>query len=232
MRDFNIEMTSYESWKSAQEEELKCWSREPNDSDDWNSWWALKFENYSFLDNQEKINSIYEVGCGPYAKNIEFVMKKLGYIPNRILLEDPLLNSYVSLNKSVKRFLNIQNSIFISEPMETFSFQEAGIEPVDLLICNNVLDHVRSVEMCFNHIDASLKTNGIFIFGQDLTSEEDVIAHGDEVDVCHPIRLDELALEKYLEKYFTIYKKILPRNEGRNPTHHYATLLFAGKKKA
>ena len=231
MSNFNIETTSYENWKKAQEEELRCWSNEPYDFDDWNSWWALKFDNYEFLDNEKKIDSIYEVGCGPYAKNIEYVMKKLGYIPGRVLLEDPLLNSYVTLNKSVKRFQNIQNSYFISEPMESFSLQNAGIEPVDLLICNNVLDHVRSVELCFDHIDSSLNKDGIFIFGQDLTSEEDVISHGDEVDVCHPIRLDEASLEKYLEKYSIILKKILPRNEGRNPSHHYATLIFVGRKK-
>lgn len=231
MSNSSIETTSYENWEKAQEEELKCWSRQPNDFDDWNSWWASKFDNYNFLDKEKKIDSIYEVGCGPYAKNIEYVMKKLGYIPDRVLLEDPLLNSYLTLNKSVKRFSNMQNFYFISEPMETFSLQSAGIQPVDLLICNNVLDHVRSVELCFNHINASLNKDGIFIFGQDLTSSEDVIAHGDEIDVCHPIRLDENTLEKYLEKYSIILKKILPRSEGRNPSHHYATLIFVGRKK-
>jgi hypothetical protein len=228
--NFNIEEVSFDTWKNAQKAELDCWMHEPQDNEDWNSWWASKFLNYSFLQKEEFIESIYEVGCGPYAKNIELVCRTLDHIPERFILEDPLLDEYIKLNKSVKRFLQYPNSKMISKPMEKFKFSDLNIEPVNLVICNNVLDHVQSVEACFDHIFSSLKDDGILIFGQDLTSSEDVENHKGLVDPCHPIRIDEMVLEKYLSKYNIILKKILPRDEGRNPEYHYATMIFAGRK--
>ena len=227
----SIEEVSIETWNEAQKEELKCWVNEPNDSEDWNSWWASKFLNYSFLKKEKKVESIYEVGCGPYAKNIELVCRTLGYTPSRLLLEDPLLDKYIALNKSVNRFVGYSNIKMFSKPMEQFSLSDYNVEPVDVLICNNVLDHVQSVEACFQHMFSSLKDGGIVIFGQDLTSAEDVEKHGNLSDPCHPIRLDEYSIQKYIDQYDVIYKNILPRSEGRNPEHHYATMIFVGRKK-
>lgn len=229
--NINIEEVTVERWMEAQKAELACWVNEPNDNEDWNSWWASKFMNYEFLKREKKIESIYEVGCGPYAKNIELVCHSLGYTPKRILLEDPLLEQYISLNKSVKRFSGYSNIKMFSKPMEQFSLSEHNVEPVDVLICNNVLDHVQSVEACFQHMFSSLKDDGILIFGQDLTSNEDILKHGDLNDPCHPIRLDESVIRKHVESYTTIYENILPREEGRNPEYHYATFIFAGRKK-
>lgn len=222
-----VEVSS-ERWKLAQQEELKIWQNEPNDNEDWNSWWASKFSNYSFLENK-KIESIYEVGCGPYAKNIELVMKFVGK-PERILLEDPLLSQYCTMGKSVNRFLNSNNKLF-SLPMEDFKLTQVGEKPVDLVICNNVLDHVQSVKKCFEHIKDALKTDGILILGQDLTSEDDVLNHLGLEDPCHPIHVDENSIMEIVKNdYEIIIKKVLSREEGRNPEHHYATLILAAKK--
>lgn len=231
LNNINIEEVSIDRWKEAQEAELKCWINEPEDNEDWNSWWSSKFLNYEFLKKEKNIESIYEVGCGPYAKNIEIVCRSLGYTPKRLLLEDPLLDQYVALNKSVKRFAGYSNVSMFSKPMEQFTLSENNIEPVDVLICNNVLDHVQSVEACFQHMLSSINDNGILIFGQDLTSAEDVETHGNLLDPCHPIRLDEYSIQKYIDCYEPIYKNILPRSEGRNPEYHYATIIFAGRKK-
>ena len=230
-KNLNIASVTDEIWQLAQKAELKCWINEGLDGDDWNSWWASKFLNYSFLAREKNIESIYEVGCGPYAKNIEMVCATLGYTPKRLLLEDPLLSEYISLNKSVKRFTGHSNVKIFSKPMERFNLSDENVEQVDILICNNVLDHVQSIEGCFEHVHSSLRENGIFIFGQDLTSADDVLKHSDLVDPCHPIRIDQAALELYLQKYDVIYKNVLSREEGRNPEHHYATMIFAGRKK-
>lgn len=227
----NIVSVPVETWHEAQKEELNCWIREPNDNEDWNTWWSSKFSDYDFLKQEQQFESIYEVGCGPYAKNIQIVCQKLGYTPNRLLLEDPLLDSYVSLGKSVSRFKGFKNVEMISLPMEQFKLADLDIEPVDVLICNNVLDHVQSVEACFEHVLSSLKENGILILGQDLTSDEDTNKHPDLIDPCHPIRLDEEGIRKYLGNYTPLFDRVLTRDEGRNPEHHYATILFAGRKK-
>lgn len=228
----NITEVKEEVWEAAQKLELQCWANEPQDADDWNMWWKAKFMNYSFLTVLSKaFHSIYEVGCGPYAKNLDHVIGVLGRNPTTIVLSDPLLESYLILDKSVSRFKNDPNVTFVSEAMEKFSLKDLNIEPVDLLICNNVLDHVQSVEKCFEHINSSLQSGGYFIFGQDLTSLEDVQAHPDLNDPMHPIRLDEEALLPYLENFNKVFYKVLPREEGRNPEHHYGTMLFIGMKK-
>lgn len=226
----SIETVSLEVWNNAQKEELRCWTNEPLDSEDWNSWWSSKFLEYSFLKEEKNIESIYEVGCGPYAKNVELVCKSLGYVPQRVILEDPLLESYLRLNKSVKRFYGYDNVKMISAPMEQFKLADFKIDPVDVVICNNVLDHVQSVPDCFEHMFSSLKDGGIIILGQDLTSADDVKQHSNIIDPCHPIRLDENAIQKYIDQYSTLYKRILSRDEGRNPDYHYATLIFVGRK--
>lgn len=226
----NVTVVPVEVWNEAQKAELDCWKAEPQDSEDWNTWWSTKFSNYDFLRQEEKFESIYEVGCGPYAKNIQLVCKQLGYTPNRLLLSDPLLDDYIRLNKSVGKFVGYKNVKLLSKPMEQLKFSEIGIEPVDILICNNVLDHVQSVDACFEHMLSSLKVGGILILGQDLTSDEDVSNHPDLVDPCHPIKLDEEGIRRYLSDYTPIFDRVLPREEGRNAEHHYATILFAGRK--
>ena len=221
-----------ERWKKAQEGELKVWLREPDDGDDWNQWWFEKFSNYSFLKELgKKVESVYEVGCGPYAKNLDHVIKVLGYEPERIILEDPLLEKYYNANKSISRFSNNPKAIYISSPMEKISFSELKIDKVDVLICNNVLDHVQDVDKCFEHIYSSLKTGGVFIFGQDLTSDEDIQKYP-EADEFHPIRLNEKHIKLLLnDDYEALFEKLLSREEGRNPDAHYATILYAGLKK-
>jgi SAM-dependent methyltransferase len=224
-----IEVT-LERWQQAQHAELLCWAQEPLDSEDWNSWWSSKFSNYDFLKN-ENIESVYEVGCGPYAKNIEHVFRAVGKMPNRVLLEDPLLKSYVMLGKSVGRFLKMPNTSLISSPMEDFTLESLKIDSVDLVICNNVLDHVKSVEGCFKHMEAALKPGGILILGQELTNEEDEEKHAGHEDVMHPITMDEKNISKFLSPYDVLKYEVLPREDGRNPEYHCGTLLFVGRKK-
>jgi hypothetical protein len=228
----SIEEVSKDTWKNAQVEELKVWMNEPQDSDDWNHWWSQKFDNYQFLKERSQITTIYEAGCGPYAKNIEIVMNSLNYVPNNVILSDPLLQSYCNMRKSVSRFGSFDNVKLISAALEDFSFDTFNLPKSDLTICINVLDHVRSVKLCFDHLYENLNPGGILILGQDLTSDEDNEKFGNIVDPCHPIRVDEQSVKNHIEgKYEIILNKMLSREEGRNPDYHYGTLIFAGIKR-
>ena len=208
--------------------ELDVWKNAGNDGDDWNNWWAGKFDNYSFLINED-IKNICEVGCGPYAKNIQFVTSVLNTKPINYFLNDPLLNEYINLDKSVKTFASQVQANINAEPLEEYTLEEK----VDCIICVNVLDHVYSLDKCFNSMYANLKPNGILILGQDLTNDYDfdVTPKEDPWAMMHPIRVDYNDIKPYLiQKYTPIFDKILPREESRASYNHYGTLLFAGKK--
>lgn len=217
---FVIKNIDKERWYYAQNFEKMCWKDWAEDSEDWNSWWMEKFDNYSFLKNY-KIESILEVGCGPWAKNTLNVINVIGE-PKKIFLEDPLLNDYISQNKSVKKI----SATKISAPLEELELNEQ----VDLLICINVFDHVYSTTKCMQAICKSLKPNGIIIFANDLTNEQDYIKTP-IADVGHPIRLDLECCESFMKPFEKIFIKILEREEGRNPPCHHGTFLFSGLKK-
>ena len=238
-----IAKVSQERWAIAQENEKNFWERHGVEGDDWNGWWKDKFDNYNFLENVDYINTILEIGCGPWARNLDLVMGALPASPSKILLEDPLLDDYLMTGKSVGRYF-ISNNVLdhntftagrtgvigISQPFE--ECDEKIIEPgsVDMAVCNNVLDHVFDVEAIINNIYKALGTGGWFIFGQDLTSEPfgDPAGHD---DVMHPIKIDHNYLNSFLDgKYEKKLYKILPREEGRNPMYHYGTYIFAGRK--
>jgi len=65
------------------------------------------------------------------------------------------------------------------------------------------------------NMDKLLNNNGYIIFGNDLKDPIDIeIAR----DSKHPIMLQENYLSKKFEKYFQVFKKVIPRNECRNPS--------------
>lgn len=214
-----IENIEPNRWELAQKWELQEWASCPEDSDDWNSWWMYKFDNYNFLKNY-KINSMIEVGCGPYCRNIRNVLGVIGGC-NEIYLEDPLLDQYIALNKFVKHMPGIK----ISKPLEETVLDKQ----VDCVICCNVIGHCFSTQKCFEAMINMLAPNGILIFAEDLANEEDY-SKMPVCDVGHPLRLDLETCETYLKDLKPIYNKVLPREDGRNPECHYATMIYAGIK--
>ena len=214
----NVESVDQARWAQAQQRELAEWTACGPDGDDWNEFWKRHFDGFNFLRGRP-INSLMEVGCGPWAKN---TLNVLQVIPvGEIILLDPLMPQYVALGKSVTKVIAVR----ISAPLEELRLSRK----VDLIICINVLDHVRSVSECFERMKEHLSPGGILIVGQDLSNDEDFkLCPESWVDVAHPIKLDMETCNKHLEKYKPIFLKILGRHEGRNPNAHYATLLFAG----
>lgn len=214
-------------WSEAQKVEYSLWEAEPPDGNDWNSWWASKFNNYQTL-NEVKAETVLEIGCGPYAKNLDLVINSLKSYPSNLILNDPLLDKYVSSGKSVSRYLG--KSTLISKPFELCDESEIPLKSVDVAICNNVLDHVYDVDLLLHNAYKCLKDGGYFIFGQDLKNPTD--QGWDQFFPAHPIRVDHDYLDHLLaDKYHQVLYKILPRDEGRNSAYHYGTYIFIGKKR-
>lgn len=212
-----------ERWKTAQKRELQEWKNFGGNID-WNNWWKKKFDDYNCL-KEQPVDSFIEVGCGPFAWNTTFIIEALGKTPSKVILSDPLIHNYLDLKKRVVTLKNELNAEVNADPLEKLKLEQ----PVDCIVCINVLDHCYDADLCFNKMHENLNKGGLIIFGQDLTSEEDGAKHPDP-GVMHPIRFDEAYANKYLSKYKTIFRKVLPRNEGRNPPYHYATMLFIGRK--
>jgi SAM-dependent methyltransferase len=192
--------------------------------DDWNGWWAEKFENYRFL--PERVGYGLEVGCGPYT-NMRVVEEKCAV--DRMYLSDPLIKDYLGFKMTylVDKYRN-RKCIIDDHPIEELPYRD---EMFDLVIMNNVLDHVRDARACMQNVHRVLKPGGIFILGQDLCSDEDAeVLKADAGLIGHPIKLDAAWFDPYLQSYNDLIRKVLPRNEGREPESHYGTLIYAGRK--
>ena len=224
-----VDKITQEKWNEAQRHELHEWDCQPSDGDDWNNWWKDKFDDYKFLEGETNTHTVMEIGSGPWARNLENVLNTLPVAPKKIIIEDPLLDEYIKAGKSVKRFKDYHSmeTHLISKPFEQCDGTVIEPKSVDIIVCNNVLDHVYDVGQIFDNIYAALKEGGLLILGQDLKNETDKFVE----DVMHPILLDHDCLDKLLNTgYTTQMYKILEREKGRNPEYHYGTYLFVGRK--
>lgn len=196
--------------------------------DDWNFWWKDKFDNYQLL--PEHIGKALEVGCGPYT-NIRLIsrLKKV----DEIHCLDPLMDLY-------RRFkLNWLTETAKKRKIFTYTGKGEALEFHDnsfnLVVCNNVLDHVQDALACLSEIHRVLKPGGYFVFGQDLSDEEDIAKQRQKIrgHIGHPIKLHHQVLDPLLiSSYEVKMKEILSREEGRSPCSHYGTYLFMGTKKS
>lgn len=190
--------------------------------DDWNFWWMEKFEKYKAL--PKHITNALEVGCGPYS-NIRIV-SKLVQIDN-ITCTDPLMDTYKKFKLTWVSEMARKGKIkAITETCESIS---ATDNFYDLVICNNVLDHVQDAPKCFREMHRVLKPGGHFVFSQDLTSEAEIARQPKREG--HPIRLNHTILNETLDPLYTpALKKILPESESRSD-EFYGTYIFIGVKK-
>jgi 2-polyprenyl-3-methyl-5-hydroxy-6-metoxy-1,4-benzoquinol methylase len=208
-------------WEKAQAKEFETWHQIPFCNDDWNKWWKREFDNYSFIKDKD-INSIIEVGCGPYANNMSYVLDALSKTPSKIALSDPLLNRYIIDSQPVKTLAHKLNAVTYAYPIEELSSDNK----YDCVICINVLRHVYDVEKCMEKIFNILNDNGYLIFAEDLTHEDEPL----KTDEMHPIWFNHEMIYKYLDVYESIFCTKIDREHGRNPSAHYETLLFCGQK--
>jgi len=209
-------------WRTAQKGEHHYWSGQGKDGDDWNKWWELHFDRYYFIPDTAK--SLLEVGCGPYAQNARRIMALHPQI-TELGLEDSLLLQYIAEERAVAK---VKAEVRSSLPLEEMNMDRQ----FDVIVCINVLDHVRSVKKCFDVMYAHLRHGGMLIVGNDLTSDKDLLnCPAMRDDPMHPIKMDFESLTAFIfGDYRTIFLRVLEREQGRNPKAHYATLLWAGQK--
>lgn len=215
-------------WEKAQQLEYALWRDQPEDADDWNGWWALKFDMFESFDWKSK-KSILEVGCGPYARNIRHFIDHPDEEFSRIAVEDPLLQQYINDGKWVWHVadrIHCEQNAQCCGPLE-----ELRLAPFEILVCINVLDHVRDLSACLESLWLNLDLGGYLILGQDLTNEEDKLNCPEMVaDEMHPVKIDLGDLDQLLDRLKMNMFKVLPRAEGRNPSAHYGTLIYVGQK--
>jgi SAM-dependent methyltransferase len=188
--------------------------------DDWNHWWAERFDHYSFL--PDDLGDYIEVGCGPYT-NSRLIMP--GRTARRVVCSDPLADTYLQLTDRWLSMAHRKGLIEVdNHPIEDLPFAPGSF---DVVVMNNVLDHVRDADLCLERSLGLLRPGGIFVFGQDLSNDDDVAFHPH--DVGHPIRLAREDVDRHLADLDVLLRKDLSREEGRDPRLHYATLIFAGR---
>jgi SAM-dependent methyltransferase len=235
-----------ERWNEAQKWELELWQKaqvkrgwnrlvwpvaapilrrmdaERAFGDDWNRWWRARFDGYRFL--PASLGQCVELGCGPYT-NIRLMLA--GRDADRVVCSDPLVRSYITFRGRWLAGAHAAALVEIDDqPIEACTLPSRGF---DLVVMINVLDHVQDARVCLEKAVDLCKPGGILVLGQDLSDERDVARH--PYDIGHPIRLCREDLEPYLASFDPLHRRDLSRDEGRAPELHYATLVFAGRKR-
>jgi SAM-dependent methyltransferase len=249
MGDHIIDRVSDERWRQAQAWEQEAWvstekararwgknfiwkllaamGLKPKDrGDDWNHWWAERFENYGFIPTQ--VASAIELGCGPYT-NMRCLLRSCR--AKRVVLSDPLINTYLTFPLSFVRRLHQEGGCEIDDhPIEECPFEN---ETFDVVLMINVLDHVRDAGLCIEQASRILRPGGWLVIGQAMTNASDLKAlEGKPGETGHPIKIDDAWMDQHLAgRYQARIQKTLSREEGRDPEHHYGTYLFAGCKR-
>ncbi|MFQ5856392.1 MAG: class I SAM-dependent methyltransferase [Anaerolineae bacterium] len=239
---------SQERWKQAQEWELGVWrsldcraSRRWRTrlkeivkgfiakgscgfGDDWNFWWAERFDGYQSL--PAALENAVELGCGLYT-NMRLILENRRI--RHVYCSDPLIREYLTLKKSWLAGAWVERNVLVDDhPIEECPFAS---DYFDLVVLVNVLDHVRDGIVGLRQAIRITKRGGYLVVGQDLSNAEDIVRVGD--DIGHPIRIDHSTLDEELMPHFeTVLYRILKREEGRNPEAHYGTYIFIGRKSA
>lgn len=241
--------TTQERWKKAQEWECSYWSAKErmrrqwhralawrllswaglkprHRGDDWNQWWMDHFEGYQIL--PPKIDNALELGCGPYT-NMRLIQERVSI--QHLFLSDPLMRTYVAFRHTyIAEMARKGLAVLDDHPAEDCPF---AVGYFDLVVMINVLDHVFDAEACLQNASRLTKPGGFVIVGQELSDEEDaqrveqtVVEHG------HPIKVRHEWMDEFFEsRYDAAFRKVLSREQGRNPSFHYGTYLYAGRKK-
>jgi SAM-dependent methyltransferase len=240
----NILHVDSRRWQQAQQFEFEFAQVGVWKGDDWNKWWCSQFNCYSEIAGRE-FKSVLEVGCGPHT-NLRLIVPLIKC--QHLYFEDPLIQFYLStgilpqrgLLRRARQFIGARSRMvngltkFVvsrewqvdvsSSKLEELPYK-SGV--MDLAVCINVLDHVNDLQECISELTRVIKQGGVIIVGQDLSNEDDLVRAPESYeDIGHPMKMDEQILDAMLLNGFEyISRKVLSREEGRNPHAHYGTLL-------
>ena len=194
-----------------------------------NHWWSKQFNDYDFIPRE--LQNVVEFGCG-HTTNLRIILK--GRCTKHVFASDPLVLHYITYRRSpLSKKWRSGEYLIDDHPLEETPFRSNYF---DLVVCNNVLDHVRDISLCIENLVRVVKPGGILIFGQNLVNEEHLKAteelrnslHG-ETGHPHTISSEAIFLP-YFEEFDTFVYKILSREEGFAPLWHSGTFIYAGRK--
>jgi SAM-dependent methyltransferase len=192
--------------------------------DDWNAWWKRQFDDYRFV--PAEVENAIEVGCGPYT-NVRLMLDQRRI--RHLVLSDPLIRTYVRFKLTfVADMYRNAECILDDHSLEALPFAPNYF---DLAVMINVLDHVEDARQCMENLVNVVRPGGLLVVGQDLTNEDDLkVLQHDRGSAGHPIKLNHEWFEPFLQGFEPLVKKVLNREQGREPHQHYGTLIFAGRK--
>ena len=196
-------------WEAGIREAFAGWGGfNVGDGDDWSDYWKSNMNNYEPIKGKH-FSNVIEVGCGPFGRNLVKTIELITW--DKLFVLDPVLDDYCLNGKSgIHKLCKQHNIEKLPIPLEQYTNYK---HTMDLIVCNNVLDHCYDADLCFKNMYESLRSGGVMLFGNDLKDESDIkIAR----DTKHPIMLQENYLKEKFSVYNVLYEKIIPREQCRN----------------
>ena len=176
-------------WLKAQEYERDTWMRYATDaSSDRDADHLSLFDNYDVL--PYILGDILEIGCGPFTQT-RVILR--GREASSITLLDPLLDHYKSHQYCAYNTLLPIPSL---QAMPAEDLDDKG--QFDIIICINVLEHVRDVNQVLDNIKRALRSGGLVVMGERTYDQLDVTQL---YDVGHPIRIKSSVLNNFKNEF-------------------------------
>jgi SAM-dependent methyltransferase len=220
-----------ERWSLAQRYERKTWMEfSLSAKDDRNHEHFKRFNSLDSIKNELlKINSIIELGCGPFT-NLRLLSNMLTK-PQQVLL-DPLINDYINHEHCPYKLstLNDNKVALINSSIESFNPSDYNYEipaTYDIVMMINVIEHCYDVSLIFNKVLQILNNDGIFIFA-DVYFDDVLDIASNIYDAGHPLRLSSTKLDQLLNHFDPIFEQ---RYHGLFDQEWRNDIYFIGKKR-
>lgn len=193
--------------------------------DDWNFWWMRAFDCYQAL--PKTAERALEIGCGPFT-NMRLISRLCRI--REIYCTDPLIPVYAGFRLTWLSQQVAKGRVrALAAKGEELGFDDGFF---DLVVCINVLDHVHDSRRCMQQMLRVTRPGGYIVFGQDLCDDDDLADEEYRTHVGHPIKLHHTTLDAAVGAFCEpIFRKILARDQGRDPRFHYGTYLLIGRRK-
>lgn len=234
LSDLGIVEVSEDRWKEAQRYEASEWmERGVRSSDDRNEYHAQQFDNYKTFTGYDNINSIIELGCGPFT-NLRIIDLLLDC--KELTLLDPLIDTYLGHPNCTyggfRGYNHTEDLYYLNgKPvtLESTSIEDFNTDKkYDCVVMINVLEHCRSIPEIFEKVLSLLNVGGFFVFA-DVYFEPEVIediAHH-AYNAGHPIRITEGFLFDFLGKFNAKFIKVIDEKVAQRDAQE---IYFIGTK--